>query len=135
MIKLNGKRTVRECTAEFQTTDAAGSLAFESIRVRYFSPRGHDFKDLRAEMNDKIENAPNEPVNWLAVGLSKQLHSLPDLAHPKTGKPLTHGTFDAELLDREIDLLNLQAIRDAIDEDLAPKSKPGESQTGTTRSA
>jgi hypothetical protein len=133
MIKLNGKRTVRETTAEFQTTDEeSGELTFETIRVRYFSPRISDFKKLRADFEKKQEGTDTPQPYFLSEGLAMQLESLPDLGDAK-GKPLQ---ITAAVLEESIDLLNLQAIRDAIDEDIeAGKSKPGESRTGTTRSA
>jgi hypothetical protein len=122
MIKLNGnRRTVRETTAEFQYTDDEGNLKFDEIRVRYFSPRIEDFKKLRAEFEAQAKANNGQPF-FLSEGLAKQIESLPDLADAK-GKPLK---ITAEVLEKEIDLLNLQAIREAIDADLAPKSKPGE---------
>lgn len=126
MIKTNGnRRTIRECSADYQYTDDEGNLQFDSIRVRYFSPRIDDFKKMRADIEARQKQAEEgqkgpQPY-FLSEGLAMQLESLPDLADEK-GKPLK---ITAEVLETSIDLLNLQAIRDAIDEDLeAGKSKP-----------
>ena len=121
MIKLNGHRTLRECEADFQYTDDKGETKFETIRVLYFSPRHDDLKKLRAKFEKQQEENPNAIMFALSEGLATQLHSLPDLADAK-GKPLK---IEAAVLEAHIDVLNLQAIRDAIDGDLeAGKSKP-----------
>lgn len=126
MIKLNGnRRTVRETTAEFQYTDDKGELIFETIRVRYYSPRIQDAKLLRAEVEAKLEADPNSAFA-LSEMLSRRIESLPDLAD-KNGKPLK---ITVDVLENEIDLLNLKAIQDAIEDDLDPKSEPAKSPIG-----
>lgn len=120
MIKLNGNRTVRQCNAEFQLTNEKGELEFQTITVRYFSPRISDFKKLRADIERQVKDDAGTTF-FLSEGLARQIESLPDLVDEK-GKPLK---ITAEVLEDKIDVLNLQAIRDAIDEDLeAGKSKP-----------
>jgi hypothetical protein len=114
MIKLHkNTRVVRETTASFEYMDGE-EVKVEQIRVRYFSPTVAEVRSTSSEISAKRKEG--ETV-WLSETLSKQIESLPDLVDDKD-KPIK---ITAEFLET-LPVVNLTAINDAIDRDLAPKS-------------
>lgn len=114
MIRVNtNQRTVRETNCEWEYQDG-DEWKSDSIRVRYFSPSTEDLEKQRAEyqkMNDdgKIDFP-------LASVIFPQIHSLPDLVDDKD-KPIK---ITLEFLKKQT-IVNLDAIREAINEHVSPK--------------
>lgn len=116
-IKKNA-RTIRETTCEFEYQDG-DKLKTEKIRVRYYSPTTADQRKLKTERD---ENG----AYWLSDMLVDRLESLPDLIDEETGKPFV---IEQEFLDG-LDVRNINAINQAIQDDLNPKLTPDSSQNG-----
>jgi hypothetical protein len=115
MIKVTGKRAVRNCTATYITEE--GETA--EIAVEYYSWTIAEMKATRKEAELRVESAPGNIV-WASELLADRLHALPDLADDK-GKPFKITVANLDKLDID----NLNAIREAIDEDIsAGKSRP-----------
>jgi hypothetical protein len=119
MIKIQtGKRTIRETTAPFETTDDDGNVQTQDIRVLYYSFTTKDHKDRRARIVAHQKENPDEPL-WLSHLIVDQIHSLPDLVDTK-GKPFK---ITEDFLDT-LDVKNLEAIKNAIEEAVRPKDQP-----------
>lgn len=117
MIKLNGNhRTVRETEADWTYQDG-DDIKTESIKVRYFSPT---VSDVRRQTDARREAITKGNDWYVSHQLVDMLESLPDLIDPKTNKPVK---ITVDFLEKQ-ELLNLQRIVDAIDEDVRPKSRP-----------
>lgn len=116
-------KTIRECTAPFRHT-VDGELQTTEIRVQYYSLTIRELKKYRADLEAKIESDP-ETVIWLSETLAPRIHGLPDLTDAD-GKALP---ISIETLDT-IALENLEAIRVAIDKDVAGKEQPSKSVAG-----
>lgn len=122
-IKVGNERTVRECLAPYTYT-VDGKPVTEDIRVEYYSLTIEEMKAYRKDLEAKIAENP-EAVIWMSETLAPRLHALPDLTDAK-GKP-----FEITLANLEkVPLENLDAIKTAIDEDLAGKSRPAKSAAG-----
>lgn len=128
MIKLNTNRpTIRETTATFEQVDDKGNIAETPIRVLYYSFTTKRLKEIRAEVQRKLDAGE---TLWHSETLVDQLHGLPDLVDEKE-RPLfvPHGG-DAKKREAAIDFLdslevkNVEAIRNAIDEAVRPKAPP-----------
>jgi len=118
MIKVAGtERTVRECSAPYEYTEK-GQTKTDQIQVFYYSLTIKEIKDYQLKLTAIAKKDPGTVI-YLSETLAERLHSLPDLADAK-GKPLA---ITVENLDA-IDIRNLEAIRKAIDEDLAGKALP-----------
>jgi hypothetical protein len=117
------KETVRECLASYKYT-VDGKPVAEDIRVQYYSLTIHEMKAYRKDLEERIAENP-EAVIWMSETLAPRLHALPDLTDEK-GKPFA---ITIENLEK-IPLENLDAIKTAIDEDLAGKSRPAKSAAG-----
>lgn len=113
-------RTIRETTAPFQYNGDDGELKTEDIRVVYYSPTTQQAREIQEEMRKRMENK-DEMVAWyVSDTLIRRLHSLPDLVDEKD-KPYK---ITQEFLD-SLDTVNLNAINDAITEDItAGKPQP-----------
>lgn len=120
MLKLK-KRTIRETTAVIEVNDDDGNLVSETIRVKYYSPRVADVEAMQAEIEKAEAETEGKGKSWLSWILAKRIHSLPDLADEK-GKPLE---VSQEMLEEYLDIKALTAIREAIEDDLNPKSQGG----------
>ena len=130
MIKTAGsQRLVRECMAQYEYTNDKGETVVDDIRVRYFSLTIGNMKQQQEWIREIAKADPNRII-WLSETLPFSVHSLPDVAG-QDGKPIiskfdkngvptpaTVANFDA------IARTNLEAIRDAIADDLSPKAQP-----------
>ena len=130
MIKTAGsQRLVRECMANYEYTDDKGETVIEEIRVKYFALTTADMKRQKAWIQDQAEADPNRII-WLAETLPFSVHSLPGVAG-QDGKPIV-SKFDKNGVPTKatvehfenIARNNLEAIRDAISEDVRPKEQP-----------
>jgi hypothetical protein len=123
MINLTSShRTVRETTAAYEYPDPkTGELVVEQIRVRYFSMTVAEIKKLRSDAFAKAAAAEKDPeaaeFPWLSSVLVNKLESLPDIVDGKN-KPIA---ITVANLDK-ITAVNLQAINQAIEEDLVPNA-------------
>ena len=130
MIKTAGThRLVRECTAPFQYVNDSGDTVTEEITVKYYVRSVGEIKQQQATFNAMGRKDPNRMV-WLSETLALTVHSLPGVAgqdgkpiiskYEKDGMPTpaTIANFDG------ISRSNLEAIRDAIHDDLSPKDTP-----------
>jgi hypothetical protein len=108
MIKVTGKKSVRTCTAPYIEE---GEIV--EISVEYYSWTIAEMKAKREAAEKRAESAPGNIV-WASEMLVDRLHALPDLADEK-GKPFKITVANLEKLDID----NLNAIREAIDEDIA----------------
>lgn len=120
MIKLSGiQKTVRETTAKFEYEDE-GKIKSEEIRVQYYSPTITELRQFEAELRAKVKDGEPSSTFYLTEFLVRRIHALPDLADTK-------GKVRKITLDfiESLDVKNLERIRDAINEDLNPKSTPG----------
>jgi hypothetical protein len=118
MIKVTGKRAVRSTTAPYITED--GEIT--EIAVEYYSSTTAFMKDRRERAIKRAEDAKPTDFAWHTEELVEDLFALPDLADDK-GKPfkITVANLD------KLDVRNLNAIRQAIEDDIAAKkSQPGE---------
>jgi hypothetical protein len=118
MIKVTGKRAVRSTTAPYITEDGETT----EIAVEYYSQTTAAMKERREAAIKRAENASETEFRWFTDDLVDDLFALPDLADDK-GKPfkITVANLD------KLDVRNLNAIRKAIEDDIAAKkSQPGE---------
>lgn len=117
MIEVSGKkRTVRECTAEFEKDDGTT----ETITVRYFDRTLVEMKAAMAaaeKLRSKKKDVTVEDFPWVSDQLAKQLESLPDLTL-EGGNPFEITAANLDLLTAR----NLRAIEAAIEDDSRPKS-------------
>lgn len=125
MITLKkDSRTVRETTCDFEYTDENGELKVATIRVRYYSPTTKQSKEEQEALKKLREEDPNA-IWWVTNTLAKRLHSLPDIRDEKGNEiPIS-----VEFLD-SLDFKNIEAINQAIIEDLRPKSLNGKLPSG-----
>lgn len=139
MIELKSTdRTVRETTANFEYQNAAGEIVEEKIRVRYFSPRTWQQRQLYAELEETLEK---KSQYWQSSQLAVLLAGLPDIkidGQMFEPVPVTPAQREGEeweayqaarnkaeaFLD-QIDVKNLAAIRTAMEDDIDPKSQGG----------
>lgn len=104
-------RIVRRTKCKWESNgDEPGDIKGRETTVLYFSPTVAQMKAQRAEV-EAVFKENTDAVYWLTDTLVKQVHSLPDLVDEVT----------LEWLESQ-DLKNLQAVRDAINEALSPKS-------------
>ncbi len=117
-IKVGAEsRTIHETTAPYQHM-VDGSLETSDIIVQYHSQTTAEIRQRRADMTARLAEDP-EAVVWLSETLAASLHALPDLTDSK-GKPFA---ITVENLDT-IEVPNLEAIKAAIDKDIAGESQP-----------
>lgn len=108
-------KAIRETTCEFvQFVD--GQPVKSEIRVQYFSWTTADFKKHEAERAALLADNP-EAILWNSEVLAKRLHALPDLVD-EDGRPFE---ITLEFLDL-LDVDNVNAIREAVNKDISPKS-------------
>lgn len=129
MIKLkhNDKPTVRETTANFEHRNGNDEISSTEIRVQFYSYTTARLKELRSSVKAKLDAGE---TLWHSDSLADQLHGLPDLVD-ENEKPIfiPHGGNEkkrvaaVEFLD-SLDIKNIDAIRAAIDNALAPKAPP-----------
>lgn len=120
MLKLK-KRTIRETTAVIEVNDDEGNLIEQTIRVKYYSPRVADIEAIKTEIDKAAAEGESETRSFLTWMLASRIHSLPDIADEK-GKPLE---VSQTMLEEYLDIKSLNAIREAIEDDLNPKSQGG----------
>lgn len=112
-------RTIRETTCKWEFNGEGGKLETSNITINYFSPTIAQLKAERVAEEARIDKDPTT-LTWLSDRLQPVIHSLSDLP----GKTSVVTAPSIEWLDEQ-DLVNLNAVRDAIDEDLkAGKSQP-----------
>lgn len=121
------KPTIRETTANYQHMNGDGKMTSSEIRVQYYSFTTKRLKDLRAEVKAKIDAGE---ALWHSDSLADQLHGLPDLVDAKNKPCFVPHEGDEkkraaaiQFLD-SLDVGNIDAIKKAIDEDVAPKEQP-----------
>lgn len=118
MIKLNAKsRPVRETEADWQYTDDDGNTVTEKTPVRFYCLT---VNEIRAANDARRETIRNGEGWYISDTLLPCLESLPGLIDPATNKPVK---ITKEFLESQ-EAVNLQAVANAIDEDVDPKSKP-----------
>jgi hypothetical protein len=115
-LKENQGRFVRETTAPFVIVED-GEQRTETIRVRYYSRAVKESRAIQAGLAAK-EKAAGGSL-YMSEILLTVLAELPDFVDEKN-KP---AKVTAELLD-SINSVNLNAIQQAIAEDLVPKALP-----------
>jgi hypothetical protein len=104
--------------AKYVTTDADGKEVTLEHEVQYYSWSTSALKEQRARIEAKQRDKPDEPL-WFTDSLVDRLHALPDLRDEKN-KPFK---ISVESLD-DLDVRNIEFIREAIENDLAPKAPP-----------
>lgn len=112
------KVIIRSCTAPFEVSNGEGGIEVREITVEYYSLSTRRLKQMREAVAKRIKDNPDEPL-WHSTALAERIHSLPDLLDKKN-KP---HKITVEFLDT-LDVRNLEAIREAIEEDLRPKARP-----------
>jgi hypothetical protein len=133
MIKVN-TTPIRQVTAPYEYLDeATGEKQVEQIRVHY---RGLTTKEGRetwaaaeaamkaqpkkkGKAEESAEEFAIQEPSWYVDMVITRLVALPDLAD-ESGKPFP---ITKESLDT-LDVLNVKAIHEAIQEDLNPKAQP-----------
>ncbi|MER3478829.1 MAG: hypothetical protein C4287_23180 [Leptolyngbya sp. ERB_1_2] len=125
MIKVKpGQRTIRETTCDFEYTDETGELKKATIRVQYYSPTTKQSKEEQDALRRLREEDPNA-IWWVTNTLANRLHALPDLVDDN-GEPIP---ITVDFLD-SLDFKNVEAINQAIVDDLLPKSLGRKSPSG-----
>jgi hypothetical protein len=112
------RKIIRTCTAPFEFVNDAGELEVRDITVEYYSISTKKLKELREASAKRLKDDPDQP-QWFSELLFERLHALPDLVDKKK-KPYK---ITVDFLDT-FDLKNLEAIRQAIEEDGRPKAPP-----------
>jgi hypothetical protein len=116
--KLATQRTVRTTTAQLEYNDEeTGAIKQEQVVVQYYSPTIEQLQNEQEDIRRKFKKDPNA-VHWTHESLANRLHALTD----SSGERIEKKELSAEFL-RGFDLKNLQAIREAIENDLRPKSE------------
>ena len=116
MIKITApQRFVRETTAPFIYAVEDGTEQTKDIRVQYYSSTWNEVQEQHASLAAKVADDPTQTI-WPHETFAKRVHALPDLADAK-GKPFA---ITAENLGM-LDIRNLDAMKKAIDEDIAGK--------------
>jgi hypothetical protein len=115
-VKSAQKPLVRETTAPFIYSDDNGDPVTENIRVRYYAWTTAKLKEAHSLREKKIAEGG---TYWHSDMLADRIESLPDIVDDK-GKPVK---IDVAFLDT-LDIKNLTAIGEAIDNDIRPKSQP-----------
>ena len=106
---------VRKTTAKWNENGGElGTVNETEVDVFYYSPTIRELREAKAEMETYFQENPGEPF-YLSDILVKRLHSIPAFGVGEgQRKPLT-----AEWLEAQ-DLLNLDAVNNAIKDDLTP---------------
>lgn len=131
MIKL-GTKLVRETTALYEYTDEkTGEQKTEDVRVRYYSFSIYESQKMLEQLQAIFDAAVKKKgLVWDEQALLFSLDSLPDIEDAK-GNPIksafdNDGSPAPEWREtfESISIVNLRAIKKAIEVDLLPKEQP-----------
>lgn len=131
MIKVSGERPVRSTTAPYITDEGETveiSVEYYSSTPAYLKKRmleaqkADEAYEVKAAKAEKEGKRMPPRVFYVTDELARDLHALPDLADEK-GKPFR---ITVENLDK-LDQRNINAIRQAITDDIAGKKSQPES--------
>lgn len=106
------QRIIRKTTATVEFADEKGDIQTGEIQVHYYSPTMADLQNSQRAME-----ASNGDIGWVTRELAPRIHALPDILGDDD-KPIEITVANLESLP----IKNLNAIQEAIEKDLHPKS-------------
>ena len=109
------QKIIRTTSAPFEYMEGT-EVKTKKITVRYVGRTVKELKEQRASIENRAKENPNQVV-WLSESLAKRLNALEDLPEDFANLQITEEGLD------ELDVKNLEAIRDAIDENENPTVK------------
>lgn len=117
MNETTRERVTRKCTAKGYEYMDGGENKRKDVIITYFSPTTTESKRERERLEKILAEDPNAPV-WFTDSLVTRLKSIVDA---QTGKP--EYEISQENLDNDTNF-NITLIREAIENDINPKSIP-----------